>query len=224
MAHSRTRALLFGLLAFIVCGFLYPEGPHAALLTYDFEGTVDNAPSTYPFSSGQIITGSFTYDSSTADGTPADPVNGNYYSVMTSLSFSLGSYVGGTDGSGVSQIRLVNNSPGTGFSDYWISLTTVTAPNVNGASLQTIELLLQDPQALALTNKALGPITPFPAWRTSIFQLAFRDSFNSSSVVEGHLTSLAPVPLPAAAILFPSGLGLLAFAFRRVRGTPRQKV
>jgi hypothetical protein len=40
----------------------------------------------------------------------------------------------------------------------------------------------------------------------------------ASSFVVGEITSVTPVPLPAAAVLFPTGLGLLAVVFRRREG------
>jgi hypothetical protein len=198
----------------MLSGFVAVQESQAALITYNFEGNVgDVSGSTNPFTIGQTVSGSFTYDPSTAPSF-LDPVNANYSGAVTNLSLILGSYfvAGMTGDSGV-----YNNNDvfGDGF---WIRSPTTGVP-INGMSPTDFNLLLQDFSGAALESTALGSLPPASAFGIKTFSLRFANNSVPGQVsVIGDLTSVTPVPLPGTVVLFPTGLTLLATVFRRLRG------
>ncbi len=129
MAKKQIRSLVWcGLVFSLLCSLLGQEA-QAALVTYNFEGNVGNIQgSANPFSIGQTMNGSFTYDTSTAPSL-LDSVNGQYNGAVTHLSLSVGSY---SVTSATGNINIVNNNGllGDGFS---IS-SPVTGVPLNGSN------------------------------------------------------------------------------------------
>lgn len=189
-----------------------------ALITYTFEGTVTGVggfafEELHPVNVGQTLTGSLTYETSTPDINLLSQV-GYYEGAITNLSFAFPSYSGGIGGSNaINFIDIEHN-----FSPYGDRINLgapVTGPAFNGVSPEGFLILLQDFRGEAVSNTALGTIPPlsaFPQYHS--FNLRFSDIGYGNSGVAGTLTSLTPVPLPAAAVLFPTGLSLLAWMFR----------
>lgn len=201
-------------LLLMLSGFVALQESQAALITYNFEGSVGAVRgSTNPFTIEQTVSGSFTYDTSTAPSF-VDPVNANYNGAVTNLSLTIGSYVvAGTTGD--SGVYNNNNAFGDGF---WIRSPTTGVP-INGMSPTDFNLLLQDFSGAALESTALGPLPPASAFGIKTFGLQFaNNSYPGQIYVTGDITSVTPIPLPGTAVLFPTGLTLLATAFRRLRG------
>lgn len=217
MVKRYLRSLVWCGLAFsLLCPVLVQES-QAALVTYSFEGNVgDIQGSANPFSPGQTMSGLFTYDTST---TPSflDPVNGQYSEAITHLSLFVGSY---SVTSATGAINILNNNGLLG--DSFTISSAVTGLPLNGSTPVTFNLGLQDFSGLALDSPALGPLPPSSAFGSTLFSLSFTDDPPFPQIpnrfsITGQLTSLTPVPLPAAAVLFPTGLSLLAIAFRRLK-------
>ena len=78
-------------------------------------------------------------------------------------------------------------------------------------------LLLQDFSGAALESTALGPLPPASAFGIKTFSLQFANNpFPGHFSVIADLTSVTPVPLPAASMLFASGLiSFLGYVRRR---------
>lgn len=213
MKHQRKPIHSYCVLLLMLLGFVAVQESQAALITYNFEGSVGGVSgSTNPFTIGQTVSGSFTYDTSTAPSF-LDPVNANYSGAVTNLSLTLGSYViaGTTGDSGV-----YNNNDvfGDGF---WIRSPTTGVP-ISGMSPTDFDLLLQDFSGAALDSTALGPLPPASAFGIKTFGLQFaNNSYPGQIHVTGDITSVTPIPLPGTAVLFPTGLTLIATAFRRLR-------
>lgn len=222
MKRSRTRFLVCCSLVFsFLCPMLVQE-TQATLITYSFEGTIQflNGPafvSPNPFSTGQTIRGAFTYDTDALDVSLSDPTFGGYTEVVTNLSFSNGSYSGTGFQFASSTISIFDNISGN--LDRFFLNAEVTGPPVNGSILRGFSMVLEDASGQALENTLLGTIPPLSAFTTTRgIDILFETQAGrpSASLVRVEVTALNPVPLPAAAALFPTGLGVLALAYRRV--------
>lgn len=225
MKHPRGASLFFYVLMPLLLGLSPLQDSQAASITYNFEGYVTGIagaffelPSPFSASVGQPITGSLTYETNTVDIASSDPVYGNYIGPITNVSISLGSYVGIGDQYNNSRMEIWNNLPfGPSTLDQLTVSSHATGPTFNETALSNIALLLSDGSGLALGGDVLGPIPPLGTFSNNndIF-LQFSGLYRTS--LQGQLTSLTSVPLPGAAVLFPTGLTLLATAFRRLRG------
>lgn len=191
------------------------------LITYDFEGTITTLSGPAfdlpgPIGIGQTLTGSFSYESSTPPGRDVDPMHGNYFGAIRNLSFATSSYTGtglfpsGAPGVG---IIVVNNDVG---GDQVLVSAFATGPPIAGNALSGFSLNFQDPSGLALESKALETLPLLSVFPSKSFTISFLNIPQSSSVI-GEVTSVTPVPVPAAAVLFPTGLGLLAVVLHRLR-------
>jgi hypothetical protein len=88
----------------VVASLVLAGASTATPITVSFTGTVASVGSDLagsPFSEGQAVSGSFTFESSTADG-DADPDEGLYLGALTSFSITIGAY-SATGGSGTSR-------------------------------------------------------------------------------------------------------------------------
>lgn len=201
---------------FLLLGLVPLQESRAALITYSFEGNVTGLSGSgpHPFTVGQSMSGSFTYDTSTVN-VSLDPISGQYNGAVTQLSLSFGSY-SVTGGPG--DIQVGNTSLGDVFS---MGSPTTGLP-LNGSHPFAFTLSLQDFSGLALDSTALGPLPPSSAFGTKWFTLRFTDDapypqVPSTSMVAGNISSVTPVPLPSGTVLFSTGLSLCLSAFRRLR-------
>lgn len=217
MAKKQIRSLVWcGLVFSLLCSMLAQE-TQAALVTYSFEGNVGVIQGrTNPFSIGQTVNGSFTYDTSTAPSL-LDSVNGQYNGAVTHLSLFVGSY---SVTSATGNINVVNNNGLAG--DGFTMSSPVTGVSLNGSNPVTFSFGLQDFAGLALDSPALSSLPPFSAFGSSLFHLTFTDDPPLPQIpnrfsITGNIASVTPVPLPAAAVLFPTALSLLAIAYPRLR-------
>lgn len=182
----------------------------AAPITFEFTGEVTavTSPSLRGvFSIGDPLTGSYTFESTTAD-TSAVVGLGFYTSAVTAFSFNIGGYAGsGTDGNIV-----VTLPPASALHGYRISSFSVTAPEADGQLPSSFGLSLSDFSQTALAGEAL----PLTAPALSDFDFASFSLGFPIGLVAGQLSSLtlrATDPTPVAVVepgtiaLF--GLGLM---------------
>ena len=207
MTYTHINNRLLSLFLFIFVSLLSVYQAQAMVLTYTFEGNVavldGQAPS--PFNIGQTLSGSISYDTSTP-ASSMGPMNAAYNDAITLLNVALGSY--SLSGSG-GTINIVNNNDLLGDN---ISLQVpVTGASLNGIHPVTFSAGLQDFTGLAIDGTNLGPLPVFSAFSPSTFFLTFAleesgPAIPQTLMVSGPITSVTPVPIPAAAVLFASGL------------------
>ena len=176
----------------------------AALVTFNFTGTVSNVgnklntnPAT--FSTGQAVSGSYTFNSATVDSVGGGHV-GLYNNTISNLVVHIGSYTA-TLGAGSNFIEVDNKAT---FDRYTLQ-APVTGSLVNGRSPSFFEIKLNDTSHTAFSNDHLPTSPPsLGSFTTETFRLVFTGQ--GAATVSGVLTSLTAVPLPAAVILFGAGL------------------
>ena len=178
------------------CFCLVPLGGAVAnAVTYVFEGTVNefSGPafeSPHPFSVGQTIRGSFTYEPATigASGIPGQ----NFDGAFTDLMITIGSYAGRGTEYASSTIRAV-----TGFSHQFKFTSLATGPTINGSPLAGFHLTLEDVTGQVLAGKSLESIPPLSAFSTNYIRVVFCDEINVSAL-HGRLTSLTVLLPPGS--------------------------
>lgn len=218
MSSSQTRtsaftfaaaALGLGLLA------ISASDARAALITYSYTGQVTGITQNPGLAVGDIISGSFSYDTTAADTAPS-ALDGNYDAV-SGAGESL-SYVGGftvpksfhrvTDGIG-------------GFDQFRMAGTVNTLGSGGIFQLMLIELV--DLTGTAFTSDATPLSLDFADFDEGFFQIAFRTAQETrNNVAVGNLLSLSVqvVPEPSAILLFAAGATLLGGVGHRRRNRP----
>lgn len=189
----------------ILCGFLSGglTVAIAAPVKFSFTGVVSQVDTQlFPtVTAGQVLSGSYTFESGTALSRPGNRYNG----AITAFSANLGSY-NAVLGAGTNFIAVTNNR---GFDRYALSAPLNPVPGAPGLALR-FRLELVDPSGGVFSNRAL-PMTPpsLSSFATNRWRLVFENAHGTARI-HGVLTSLTAVPLPAAVILFGAGLVALA--------------
>jgi len=186
----------------------------AAPITYDFSGTVTGvfaAGAPPPFSIGDTLNGSYTFESTTAPRVSFGDISA-VYDALTVLSFSLGSYSASSTGS--SEIRVLN-----GADDHY-EVVSSSADGLTGQpliGLTQFSLQLDDPTGFQFTTALTLPTDLSLSNFTS---KSFRVSFGSFDIAGtlDELSQTAAIPEPCTILLLGSGLvGLVAFR-KKFRG------
>jgi hypothetical protein len=188
----------------LLCASIATTPATAALVTFNFTGTVSNVgnklntnPAT--FSTGQAVSGSYTFNSATVDSV-GGAHTGLYNNTISNLVVHIGSYTA-TLGGGSNFIEVDNKA---NFDRYTLQ-APVTGSLVNGRSPSFFEIKLNDTSHTAFSNDHLPTSPPsLGSFTTETFRLVFTGQ--GAATVSGVLTSLTAVPLPAAVILFGAGL------------------
>jgi len=203
--------------------FITGNMAEAALVSYSFTGNVTQLSpqllGTYNLGSsspGSTISGSFQFDNSAATG-------GNYPGVVTSFTLNNmnGSTASWTPGANTISI-LKNIDLGDGFNgDRWKMVTDVTGSTVGGYTPYRFDLHL-DREGSLFSNTNLQNPPSLGTLTGTRWRLSFENANGNLVRVQGALTSLTAVPLPAAVFLFGAGLislvGLGAGGVRNLRG------
>ncbi len=217
----RTVGLTFGAL-----GLLFVAMPsQAANVPFNFSGSVAEVhggvftaggSGVNGFGSALPVSGSFTFNSATADVLPGDPMWGLYANPIQNMTVKVGNYTA-TFSPGSSVMQVINN-PGLGDT-FKVTLNGFTSSpaTVNGLTPTTFEMELVNPNGSVFSNDHL-PTTPpsLSSFASNQWRLVFSGVGNR---VQGALTSL--VPLPAAVWLF--GAGLIALVGLGSRGLVTRK-
>ncbi|MBA5867059.1 MAG: hypothetical protein GDA67_10255 [Nitrospira sp. CR1.3] len=190
----------------------------AALVTYSFTGGVSqvNGALLPTVNLMSPVSGMFQFDNSPA-------VGGNYPGVVSNMTLNIGGYTS-TYAPGANAVTIFKGIDlgGGSIGDRWRLVTAATGSAINGYSPFRFDLHLDREGSLfANTNMqnppGLGSLTG-SRWR-----LIFENAEGNLVRIQGSLSSLTAVPLPAAVLLFGAGLislvGLGAGGLRNLRGT-----
>ncbi len=189
---------------------------YAEPITFNYSATINQVgPSlTDAFSVGQVIRGSYQFESTTKDSAAA-PTTGLYFNSGSAFSASNGTlnFLASTLDIDISNLATVDI--------YRVAGSSVTGPAILGYSVNAIVLSLADNlSATALINDLLPTIAPdLTRFNVASFTLAFTQAGTGAvSSIQATVTSLTraavAVPLPSSAFLLMVGLGLFAFGAR----------
>jgi hypothetical protein len=189
----------------------------AALITYSFTGSVGqvNGALLPTINLTSPVSGSFQFDNSHA-------VGGNYPGVVTNMSLTIGSY-SSSYAPGANSVSVFKNIDLGGISgDRWRLVTAATGLPINGYSPFRFDLHL-DREGSLFANTDLQNAPSLASLTGSRWRLMFENADGNVVRVQGALSSLTVVPLPAAVVLFGAGLislvGLGAGGLRNLRAT-----
>ena len=194
-------------------------------MTFAFTGVVSNvAPSLFTsgsnFNSSQLLSGSYTFNDLTSDQNDASNI-ARYDNAITGLTVNIGGSYSATLVSPGSGFIAIQNNP----IDRYMMQAPVTSSSpslVHGYSPVRFRLELIDPSGTAFSSDppALVPTTPpsLSSFAANRWRFVFEDG-SGKARIQGSLSSLTAVPLPAAVILFGAGIvalvGLGAGSWRK---------
>jgi hypothetical protein len=214
MLHSASISKGLGAIMGIILGSALAVSPAmAALITFNFAGTVDHAHADLspPFDGNavppQSMFGSITVDNG---DTNIDPTIGHYPiqtpPVITDFKLNINGYTATMNTLGSGNVEIIN---GPGLDRFNVTVNTPIGSNVNFLGPRIFEIELRGPETVfgsdalptPMPPPSIGDFTNFNQWR-----LVFGPGPGIGTRVSGPLTSLTAVPLPAAVILFGAGL------------------
>ena len=215
------------LCALILCAISFSS--HAALLRVVATGTINDfddpggrLPFTEPLPGTQFVM-SFNLEDTANDVANTDPTAGIYIGA----SFDHQLQIGAEQYDGINPFQSVivldnnpNPSGGPGFADLWSSTGVVVSSPTEQQDFQLSLFSVEDtPPTLPLTSDSLVPPFTSSDWQLmTIRYRVFDDPGNGDPLVQVGVAEatidtieVTAVPVPAAAWLFGSALGLLGF-------------
>lgn len=220
--HGRRGAVVpVGLLLTLLC--VAVSSANATPVTFSFTGTVTGVSANVAgtFNTTQTLSGSYTFESTSAD-LNATPSLGVYaVLVANSLSLSIGGYSAGQVGpSNASDVVVVELPPLISFDFYsgqWNG--NVSGAPVGSLTPRSFSFNLIDSTATVFATEALpGGPPSLAAFNSGTWFLGFASSTNLfAGGVQGTITSLevVPTPEPITMLLGGTGLSTLAYAARK---------
>jgi hypothetical protein len=198
----------------------------ATLITIEITAEADSVDDPYAhlegnINVGDIITGTYTYESLTPDSNPS-ATGGRYehFAPPSGIFLSVGGLEFKTDQTSVDfVVGIVNNSTSGGFHDGYYLISYNNLPLANGTYVGGISWELEDSTATALSNDSLPITAPFlPDWQLNF--LTFGGGPDEEPFgISAHVTSA--VPEPATIVLLAVGALIarnhLHKAFRKTR-------
>jgi len=200
---------MFLAVAFLCGLFFGPVGAGGALITIEIEGVVDSVYDPHGYlegkiSSGDIITGLYTYDLSIPDSNPL-PQGADYEHLVPpcGISLSVGDFVFQTDMTNVNfLIEIINNYPPV---DNYLVRSHNNLPLSNGTLIGGISWLLEDSTGNALSSDALPTTAPvLDDWGFNRLNIGGGTRARPLGI-QGRVTSVVVIPEPATVLLFSFG-------------------
>ena len=203
---------IVSIMAVCFCALSVPPAK-AAIVTIEIEAEIDSVSDPYNFFDsnikvGDIIKGTYSYDTSTPDSSSSVTVGRYEYSPPNThgISLSIGSFGFETDMSSVDfRIDIFNDSISGSLTDAYGLISYSNLPLVGGINVDSIWWWLEDYSATALTSDVLSIKAPdIDDWQFNRLMIHGPDRGMSFSI-EGYVISA--VPEPGTLLLF--GLGFL---------------
>ena len=217
MSAKEVRKNLFSGVVFFVILALSASSLRAAIITIDITAEISDVDDLGGLleglvNVGDIITGSYTYDSATPDSDPLETGGSyDYFSEFYGISLSVSGFVFQTDPDNVDfRIDILNNHLGQ---DGYVLRSYHNLPLSNGVLIDYISWQLDDYSCTALSSDALPTTPPVLEDWESIGGITIDFGYKGSSMIRAHVTSAELVPEPATVFLL--GLGALALLRKR---------
>ena len=209
---SRNLVLAAGLL---MCSSVMTAPAMGATIIYNFTGNVTNvgsllSPPAVPspsFTTSSTMSGTMTVD--TADGNTGSSTLGSYQ--IQSLSFTIGGYTASVGPTGTVNIR---NGSGSGLAADRFEVSAPQSGNLTGDPINFLlprlfTINLRGPRSIFGSDALPSSIPSISSFTNAKqFRLQFGPTNGANARVQGEMTSLTTVPLPAGVVLF--GVGLVA--------------
>jgi len=198
------------LAACILCGLAFsPMAVEGALVTIEIEAVVDSVSDEGNYLEGNIevgdiITGWYSYDSSTPDSNPSVYIGMyEHYSSPYGISMSTGGFVFQTDSANVDFLVSVGNAGGPYSMDNYLITSRNNLCLSNGAPVDRISWQLDDPTGNALSSDELPAGPPvLDDWLLAPL-LIHGPSRGASFGISAHVISA--IPEPATIVLLCMG-------------------
>lgn len=206
------RKLVFALL-------LLPSVARADLVTIDFSSTATNSATLFgmPVSPGDVLAGSFSYDTTVADFN-SDP-NAGFYN-QSSLAFTVNGHSFAAPSYTLSIIN-DKNQLGTGMlvDAFGVSATTGLTMDGNPTGNGIFTIFLVDRSATVFSSDAIPASIHLSSFdNSSVFEKAELDDYNGTPKSGFfHIDTLGPNAVPEPGSLMLMGLGGLGLLVRRLR-------
>ena len=216
---TRLWKIIFAVL--ILCAFSLNSS--AEIITIGIEARVDNVEDYDNLLEGKVtvgslITGTYTYDTSTLDTNPASDI-GDYfhYNVPCGIVLNLEDFVFTTDFNNVKFLVEIANVS-SGFSDTYLIRSYNNLPLDNGVQVDDISWQLEDNTGTALSNTELPITAPVLSDWQYDNNLVITGGiggtppcYEKTFAIAADVTSAVLIPEPMSLFLF--GLGLLVIRF-----------
>ena len=192
----------------------------AEIITIAIEATVDLVDDFGNYlegsiTPGDIVTGTYTYDSDTSDSNPLPTAGGYwYYESPFGISLSVGGFDFRTDPCNV-KFGIGISNDGSLDDDGYVVISYNNLPLSNGVPVDHISWQLDDPSGQALSSTELPITAPVLSDWEQFFGLTFERQ--RQFFVRSYVTSACVIPEPASIMSFGSAFILLR------RNRPRNK-
>jgi hypothetical protein len=220
-----------------------PSSMQAALITFNFQGTIDSVDSEVgpPFAVGQTLTGSYTFESTTA---PTGGSNSSFavFNALTSLNFSVPGASYSASSTASPEIQVDNNptAPNDRYGVVSRASDGLTGAAVNGNPLDAFLFRLDDLTNTVFTDALILPTSiSLSDFTSNFFFISFRafdetgepifdgvDEFGDPipvfRTVSGTFDSLSSVPEPASLVIW-SVIAVSGIAFGYLRRSRQSK-